>query len=216
MALLERVATLIKANINDLISKAEHPEKLLRQLLLDMENQLMQVKTQVAIVIADRHLLEKKQKDSLDAQQQWVRKAKLALAKGEEPLARVALERSVTHEIAAHDLSQQIEDQAHQVELLKNALHRLEQKMAETRAKSDLLIARQRRARVAQRAGVAAFEEFSHDMALRRLSDGVDQAEASGAGQAALSDASPDKRLEELERAQRVDKLLDELKAKAS
>jgi phage shock protein A len=63
MALLERVGTLLRANINDLIEKAEDPEKLLKQLVLDMENQLMQVKTQVAIAIADQHVLDKKRKE---------------------------------------------------------------------------------------------------------------------------------------------------------
>ncbi len=60
MALLDRVSRLIRANLNDLVDKAENPEKLLKQLLLDMENQRMQVKTQVAIAIADWHVLEKK------------------------------------------------------------------------------------------------------------------------------------------------------------
>lgn len=216
MALLERVATLIKANLNDLISKAEHPEKLLRQLLLDMENQFMQVKTQVAIAIADQHLLEKKQRDSLDAQHEWVRKAELALSKSDEPLARIALERSLTHETAARNLSQQIEDQSYQVDLLKTALHRLEQKMTETRSATDLLIARHRRARVAQRARAAGIDEFSGDMALERLGHKVDEAEARGAGRMALSDISPGKKFEELERADRVDKLLAELKVKAT
>jgi phage shock protein A len=215
MALLERVATLIKANLNDLISKAEHPEKLLRQLLLDMENQFIQVKTQLASAIADQHLLEKKQHDSLDAQREWVRKAELALSKSDEPLTRIALERSLTYETAARNLSQQIEDQSHQVELLKTALHRLEQKMAETRSTSDLLIARHRRARVAQRAGAAAMGEIGGDMALHRLGHKVDEAEALGAGRMALSDVSPGKKFEELERADRVDKLLAELKARA-
>ncbi len=63
MALLERVAALLRANVNDMIDKAEDPEKMLKQLVLDMENQLLQVKTQVAIVIADQHLLEKKRKE---------------------------------------------------------------------------------------------------------------------------------------------------------
>ena len=71
MALLERVSTLLRANLNDLIDKAEDPEKLLRQLVLDMENQLMQVKTQVAIAIADQHLLEKKRKEHMDSAAEW-------------------------------------------------------------------------------------------------------------------------------------------------
>ena len=64
MTLLDRVSTLIKANLNDLVDKAENPEKLLKQLLLDMQNQFMQVKTQVAIAITHRHLLEKKQQEA--------------------------------------------------------------------------------------------------------------------------------------------------------
>ena len=60
MALLERVATLVRANLNDLIDKAEDPEKMIKQVILDMQNQLLQVKTQVAISIADQHVLEKK------------------------------------------------------------------------------------------------------------------------------------------------------------
>ena len=64
MALLERVATLVRANLNDLIDKAEDPEKLIKQVILDMENQLLQVKTQVAIAIADQHVLDKKLKDN--------------------------------------------------------------------------------------------------------------------------------------------------------
>ena len=68
MALLERVSTLVRANLNDLIDKAEEPEKMIKQIILDMQNQLMQVKTQVAIAIADEHLLEKKKKENQDKQ----------------------------------------------------------------------------------------------------------------------------------------------------
>jgi phage shock protein A len=63
MALLERVSTLVRANLNDLIDQAEDPEKMIKQVILDMHNQLLQVKTQVAIAIADQHLLEKKKKE---------------------------------------------------------------------------------------------------------------------------------------------------------
>src|SRR5438270_5749789 len=147
MPLLERVTTLIKANVNDLVDKAENPEKLLKQLLLDMQNQFMQVKTQVAIAIADQHLLEKKQQENLESQRDWLHKAELAIEKNHEDLARVAVERSLTYENAAHNFAQQIEDQSHQVHLLRDALHKLEQKMTETKAKADLLIVQHRRAR---------------------------------------------------------------------
>src|SRR5260370_2699379 len=91
MALLERVSTLVRANINDLIDKAEEPEKMIKQVILDMQNQLLQVKTQVAIAIADQHLLEKRQKENEEKTTEWMRKAELAVTKKEDNLARPAL-----------------------------------------------------------------------------------------------------------------------------
>src|SRR5258708_17233856 len=104
MALLERVGTLLRANINDLIAKAEDPEKLARQLVLDMENQLMQVKTQVAIAIADQHLLQKKRNEQETLQSQWLRKAELAVTKQQDDLARAALELALSHQRMAERL----------------------------------------------------------------------------------------------------------------
>src|SRR3954470_3669647 len=93
MSLMERVSTLLRANLNDLIDKAEDPSKMIKQVILDMENQLLQVKTQVAISIADQHMLEKKQKESALQTIGWMRKAELAIDRGQDDLARAALER---------------------------------------------------------------------------------------------------------------------------
>jgi phage shock protein A len=216
MALLERVTTLLKANVNDLISKAEQPEKMLDQLLLDMENQFMQVKTQVAIAIADQHLLEKRKKENLASQQEWVRKAELAIGKSDEVLARAALDKSLTYETAAHNFGDQIEDQSHQVEMLKSAMHKLEQKMSETRAGAELLVARHRRARLAARAGVSTLQHLEHDGRLRRVGDRVVAGESGALGELpALEEESAEKRLAKLERDDRVDRLLADLKRKA-
>ena len=87
MALLERVGTLLRANLNDLIDKAEEPEKMVKQVILDMENQLMQVKTQVAIGIADLHLLERKAAETSQKGEEWLRKAELAVTKQHDDLA---------------------------------------------------------------------------------------------------------------------------------
>src|SRR5215470_5596968 len=111
MALMERVSTLVRANLNDLIDKAEDPEKMLKQVILDMENQLMQVKTQVAISIADLHLLEKRKKENEDKVAEWMRKAELAVDKKQDDLARAALERHKSYEQMAESFTQQIEDQ---------------------------------------------------------------------------------------------------------
>jgi phage shock protein A len=215
MALLDRVSTLIKANLNDLIDKAEDPEKLLKQFLLDMQNQFMQVKTQVAIAIADQHLLEKKRQESMNAQNDWLRKAELAVSKNEEQLARIALERSITHEEAGKNFAQQIEDQAHQVHLLRDALHRLEQKMTETKAKTEVLIAQHRRARLAIRAGTANMKEFDSDAAFDRLQSKVSEADSLGHGHLIAGEPNAEQRLLALERSDQVDRLLADLKARA-
>ncbi len=216
MALLERVTTLIKANINDLVDKAENPEKLLKQLLLDMQNQYMQVKTQVATAIADQHMLQKKHRENLDWQKEWVGKAELALQKNEEDLARAALERSLTYETAARNFAQQLEDQSRQVGILRDAMHKLEQKMTETRSQADLLIAQHRRARLAQQSGTTSMAGTEHEATLDRLRQKVSTAESLGHGYLAVAEANAEGKLAELERNDKVERLLGELKAKAA
>src|SRR5213079_636125 len=152
MALLERVSTLLRANLNDLVDKAEDPEKMIKQVILDMENQLLQVKTQVAIAIADQHLLERKQKENEEKTSEWTRKAELAVGKKEDDLARAALHRVESYRELTGNFTQQVADQKAQVDNLKTALRQLEQKLTEAQAKSDLLIAQHRRARAVGKA----------------------------------------------------------------
>ena len=214
MALLDRVATLIRANLNDLIDKAEDPEKLMKQLLLDMQNQFMQVKTQVAMAVADQLLLQKKQTENMDAQREWVRKAELAISKNQEDLARVALERSLTFENTARSFAGQIDAQSHQVQILRDALNRLEQKMAETKSQTEILIASHRRARLAMRAGVSTAQQMEHDATFDRLRSKVDEAEAIGQGHLIENSPSVESRLAALDRSDQVDRLLADLKMK--
>ncbi len=214
MALLERVTLLIKANLNDLVEKAEQPEKLLRQLLLDMQNQFMQVKTQLAMAIANQHLLQQKERENRDTHKQWLRKAELAVEKGQEDMAREAVERALTHESAATNFAEQVADQSTQVQTLRDALHRLELKMSETRAKSDLLLAQHRKARLAARAGQSPSGAVVPEAELDRVRGKVAVAEAAQAGTTALNEATLEQRFEALEKAERVDQLLESLKAR--
>ena len=212
MPLLERVTTLIRANLNDLINKAEDPEKLLQQLLLDMQNQFVQVKTQLAMAIADQHLLEKKQKEHLDAQRDWVSKAQLAMEKEDESLARSALERFLSHENAASNYTQQMEDQAHQVKLLRDALHQLEQKMFEARTQAEILIAEHRRAKTTLHASQSPAGEINHDAAMDRMRRKVAEAQALAHARTALSEPGLAERFTALERTDQVERLLEELR----
>ncbi len=214
MALLERVSTLIRANLNDLIDRAEHPEKMIKQVILDMENQLMQVKTQVAIAIADEHLLRHKRAENGEKESEFVRKAELALEKKDDALARVALERSLSYKQMAEAFDQQLADSTSQVETLKTALQKLEQKLAEARAKSDLLIAEHRRARALNNAADAqlAIENGSKSAQFDRLADKVHRAGAIGQAKTEMLHENGEARLDSLEKDDRVDKMLAELK----
>lgn len=215
MALLERVGTLLRANINDLIEKAEDPEKLAKQLVLDMENQLLQVKTQVAIAIADQHLLHKKLKEHEEAIGQFHRKAELAVQKDQEELARAALERSLSHQKLAQGFAQQLDDQTMEAETLRNAFTRLQQKLDETRATCEMLVARNRRARATGKANAARNLTLHSrtETALNRLRSSIQQHEAFNSAQTMLEAESVDDRLISLEREDQIDRLLEDLKS---
>ena len=216
MALLERVSTLVRANLNDLIDKAENPEKMIKQVILDMQNQLLQVKTQVAIAIADQHLLEKKQKENEALQADWMRRAELAVDKKQDDLARAALERSMSYKELAENFSQQIGDQRVQVENLKSALNKLEQKLSEAQAKADLLIAQHRRSRAASKATDAqmAMGHGSKAAAFDRMKRKVAHSEATSQAKSELVADNVEDRLAALEKEDRIEQLLGELKSK--
>lgn len=218
MALLERVSTLIRANINDLVDKAEDPEKMIKQVILDMQNQLLQVKTQVAIAIADQHLLEKKQKENQEKIGEWTRKAELAVSKKQDDLARAALERSLTYKQNAQNFEQQVADQKIEVENLKSALHKLAQKLDEAQAKSDLLIAQQRRSRVVGKARTAqsAAGDGKHVATFERMQQKVVRSEAINHAHQELTGESIEDRFATLEREDEIERLLAEIKNRSA
>jgi phage shock protein A len=217
MALLERVGTLLRANINDLIAKAEDPEKLARQLVLDMENQLLQVKTQVAIAIADQHLLHKKKKEHEDAMQEWHRKAELAVNRQQDDLARAALARSLSHQNLANSFTQQLEDQTAEAETLRSAFAKLQQKLQETQSTCEMLIAQHRRARVVGKANTARAIAGAQlkSSTLNRLRSRIQQDEATNtAAHSILEDDTLEDKFAAIDREERVERLLEDLKSR--
>ena len=216
MSLMERVSTLLRANLNDLIDKAENPSKMIKQVILDMENQLLQVKTQVAISIADQHMLEKKQKENDVKALEWMRKAELAVDRGQDDLARAALERHKSCERTADSFREQVADQRAQVEMLKAVLGKLEQKLAEAHAKSAMLLAQHRRARALGKASDArsAIGSGSAIRTFDRMKDKVMHEEAVSQAKSELAGDNLDDRFAQLEHDDEVDRALAELKAR--
>jgi phage shock protein A len=218
MSLLDRVSTLLRANLNDLVEKAEDPERMLKQVVLDMENQLMQVKTQVAIAIADQHLLEKKKAEHELQGAEWRRKAELAVQKGQDDLARAALERALSQDQLAIGFTTQAEDQKHEADNLRQALRKLEQKLTETRAHCEMLIAEHRRAKVVGRAAKAQHVVGNdQESAINRMKSKVHVSTAENAAATeVLTPESLEDRFRTLESQDQVELMLKEIKSRQS
>lgn len=146
MGIFDRLSTLIKSNLNDLISSAENPEKMLNQIIVDMRNQLAKAKQQVAAAIAD----EKRLKDQADAEfklaDDWEKRAMLAVQEGRDDLAKQALLRGQEHLEHGQALATTWEAHKIETEKLKQSLRDLNDKIEEAKRKKNLLLARQRRA----------------------------------------------------------------------
>lgn len=146
MGILNRISTLVRANINDLISRSEDPEKILNQLIMDMKEQLIQAKKQVAVAIADEKRLKKQLDNELEKAREWEKKAMMAVRAGRDDLAREALNRKTEHDQLASEYQGQWEAQKQAADALRNSLRALNKKIEEATRKKNLLIARQKRA----------------------------------------------------------------------
>jgi phage shock protein A len=204
----------MRANLNDMIDRAEDPDKMIKQVILDMENQYLQVKTQVAVSIADQHMLEKKLKENEDTGNDWMRKAERAVDKGEDDLARAALDRYQTSLRLAQSYREQVDDQKAQVETLKGALQKLEQKLDEAKSKRDLLLARHRRSIALGKAAHAqtAIGDQSKSATFDRLRDRVNHTEAVATAEVELAGDDTAERLTRMDRDVEIDRLLADLK----
>lgn len=146
MGVLERVNNILRANINDLLDQAEDPEKMLEQIIRDMEAAIRDAKGQVAEMIAQEKMIKRDMEQSQELADEWARKAELAVKNGKDELALEALKRKKDYQAHADVYRQQWEAQKAAVEKLKQELEELESKYDEAKRKKDVLIARQKRA----------------------------------------------------------------------
>lgn len=222
MGIFSRLKTLISSNVNDMINKAENPEKMLNQLIIDMNEQLIESKKAVAMAIADEKKLERETLNQQSQAQEWERKAMLAVRAGQDDLAKEALLRKQEYENNYVEYKKQWEAQKASVEKLKESLKELQNKIEEAQRKKNLLVARAKRAEAQQKiqktissvaGNKSAFEAFD------RMAQKVDQLEAEADAAKELEDFSKDTNLEKrfaaLEKSDAsADLLLMELKEK--
>jgi phage shock protein A len=220
MGMFGRLGTLIRSNINELINRAEDPEKMLNQVLVDMKGQLVEAKKQVAIAIADEKRIKKQYEQEQAKAADWEKKAMLAVRAGNDDLARAALARKSEHDELAVTLKDQWEAQKQSVEQLKEALRSLDAKIEEAKRKRNILVSRQKRAQ-AQATINKTLSQLnsadSYDSTFARMDERVTQLEAEAEASAELG-ALPESNLESqfkaLEAGSSVDSELEALKQK--
>jgi len=174
------------------------------------------VKTQAAIAMADQHVLERRHKETVDEEAEWMRKADLAVGKQQDGLARAALERALSSKQVAAAFGQQVADQKIEVENLRSALSKLEQKLSEAESKSEMLIAQHRRAKVLSRSSDARMniDDKAKLATFDRMKTKVQRAEAVGHAKSQMAGDDIEDKLAALEKDDQVEQLLAQLKTK--
>jgi len=216
MGLLDRLFRLIRANLNDLISKAEDPEKILEQVVLEMQDELIQMRQAVAQAIATQKRTERQASQAESTAAEWYRRAELALQKGEEELAREALTRRKSYEDTAEAMRAQLGQQSVVVDQLKQNMRKLESKIYEAKTKKDMYIARARSAKATQQINdiLGKVGSGSALAAFERMEEKVFQLEAQAEAAQELNIDDLETRIASLGQADEVDAELAAMKAK--
>jgi phage shock protein A len=221
MGLFKRFRDLIRSNINDVISRSENPEKLLNQMVLDMNEQLIESKKGVAAAIADEKRLERQIRENQGKAEEWEQKAMLAVKAAKDDLAKEALLRKQEYEKYALELKPQWEAQKQSVDKLKESLKQLQGKIEEAGRKKNILIARAKRAEAQKQlqSTMGSMGDNSAFEAFDRMAQKVERLEAETEAIAEIEgtneEASLEAQFKQLEGGQATaDKLLDDLKSK--
>lgn len=216
MSIFTRIRDLLSANVNAMLDGAEDPEKMADEYLRQLNNELYEAKTNVASAMADANRLNLREAQYTADAESWSTKAEAALRAGDEELTKAALARKVQSSKLANEYKTQSDTQDSQVEQLQQALVQLETRIAETRSKRDLIVAKKNRAQTQeaiQRAARGIGQNNALDK-LDRLEEKVDDRLAKADAMTRLEGDSLENRFKNLEQDTEVDAELAELKRK--
>ncbi|MSQ28578.1 MAG: PspA/IM30 family protein [Dehalococcoidia bacterium] len=216
MGVIDRVAIILKANLNDLLDRAEDPEKMVRQLLTEMSGHLIQVRTQVAMAAADEQKLRSRCRENEAQTESWQRRAEAAVAAGDDDLARQALSRHNTYAQLAEGFREQLDKQTRQVTELKEALSQLQAQIHTAEARRDLLVTRIRRAKAEMSIrqtmsganGTSLLSEFA------RMEERVEQGENQAEAYRELDKDTLEVKFQQLEESDNLDRQLAAMKSR--
>ncbi len=218
MGLFDRLSRVVRANLNDMVSKAEDPEKVLEQAVVDMQEDLLQLRQAVARAIAEQKRTEQRYNQDLAEANKWEQRAKLALAKGDENLAREALTRKKTFTDTATTYKNQLESQSGQVKNLRDNLVALESKISEAKTKKNMLTARARAAKANEelQKTIGGIDPSSSTSAFERMENKVLEMEARSQAVGELAGSGIEQQFAQLESGSDVEDELAMMKAQLS
>ena len=216
MPIFEKIRRIFNSNINDLLDRVEDPEKILNQLLEDMQHELKEVKIQVAAAIRDANRFEAQYKENLQNAEKWEKRAIVFIQNSDDVRAKEALRRKRAAAESADGFREQFEAQQQSVSVLKDGLATLEQKIEEAKQKRALLIARQRRAEAERtiHQTVSGISDSSALNAFDRIQDKVLDAEAEAEALSEMRQPSLADEFDELDKKDEIDDELAKLKAR--
>ena len=142
MGIFSRMSDIVNSNINALLDSAEDPEKMIRLIIQEMEDTLVEVRSSSARVLADRKTAERKRLRIAQEVNDWEEKAKLAISKGREDLARAALQEKRAIEEELETISAELNSTDEHIEQLNDEVTQLQQKLSDAKAKQKSLIMR--------------------------------------------------------------------------
>jgi len=215
MGIMDRISRLLRANVNDMLDRAEDPESTLDQILRDMETNIGQARTQVASMIAQQKELQADLSEVKGLSTEWQTKAQRAVEAGKDDLAREALRRKKDNDESAVLYEQQLDAQTQTLDRMKSQLTQLESKYQTAMSQRDTLIARQRRAKSQQTVAdaVSRFSPSDPSADLERIERKIRGNEARAEATIEMHDDSLDSQFAELDYDTDVEDELTKLKA---
>lgn len=215
MGIFSRFTDIINSNINSLLDKAEDPKKMVRLIIQEMEDTLVEVRSSSAKTLADKKELQRQIMRYQDDAIQWQEKAELALSKAREDLARAALLEKKKSVDNAETMSNELKHVDEHITKLQNEISQLQDKLADAKSRQKTILMREKtvtsRLKVKSKISSSKVDDALNrfDRYERKIDDIEAQAESHDLGSKSLADE-----IAELESGEQIDNELAELKAK--
>lgn len=216
MGIFSRIGDVLKANINDMIDRAEDPEKMVKQIIIDLQKDVRTSTEALGKAMASQRIAERQHEQALRTAASWESKAKAALAAGDTDMAKKALSYKVKADADVESTAQMLDTITTQTDAIRDQVEALKAKLDEARSRQSMLIARSQMAKTQKNlaSSIGGLDASAALDKFNRMEEKIERQEAEAAAFAEIAGASGDmKSFEELENDMKVDAELQRLMA---